>query len=176
MKRGLLYALLIMSQAIGCYDSEAKCVTGGLCIGYISCDSTGSERTSFSTNDHIYFKCSIINGTEQDIAYKVMEYHPLNRKPRLKEELFFVVCLANDGSKPVAEADSPPPNTKWIEKTLIPGDSLIQVIRYNPPKRKLDAGYYKAWFTLNYRFDTQLNMFPENNNSSLLFDIVNSKP
>lgn len=175
MARITQYALLIMSLSICYYACEAKTVDSGLYISFIACDSTGSERTIFSTEDQIYFMCRIVNNTDKDVSYEVMEYHPRNREPRL-QDLCYVVCLPNDGSKPGVIENSPPPGTIWIVRTLLSGDSLTQVIKYDPPQRQLPAGEYKAWLFLNYFFYTQLKSYPGDNRSYLFFDVYDFKP
>ena len=171
MARILQYALLIRSLSI-CHNAfEAKTVVPGLYISFIACDSTGSERIKFSTEDPLYFKCCIVNNTAEDVSYELMEYHPRNREPWL-QDIFFVECRPNDESRPVVIEDSPPPGTIRITQTLIPGDSLTQVRRYYTPHRILKAGEYKAWLYLHYSFSKQLISYPVDNHSYLNFGVL----
>jgi hypothetical protein len=159
----ITFSLLFLTLNVFGIEVDSKY---DLDIRYFACDSTGVEKTAFKTDEAIYFGCTVKNVSDQPVIYTKMQFNPPHKPSRFLKEMFYVVCLKDDGTRPkVGYEDSPPPGTKWVEFTLKPDETLSQIQRYYPPER-LKSGVYRAWFSLNYIFkDAASNIQDEMSNT-----------
>jgi hypothetical protein len=120
-----------------------------------ACDSLGVEKTSFGSNDPIYFGFVLRNISQNPIKYWKPVPEPLNLvRISINKDLNFINPPQNWHSKETGFI------IKSSEHILKPNEQLFEVTKYDKGRHYFPFGYkdLEAVFSFNFEIDKEYHM------------------